>query len=640
LWFDGLIEQVRAAGMALFELRGLGVWWASLDATSGAREAVWIGATWVLGIVTLAWLLEGFAVRLLAKPRRLVQAYAARRLGTHLLQRLPYTLAHAALYLLPLTAFLVITGITSNALLTGTRTFFVVLAITNAYAGVRIALAFTQGLFAPKNSRLRLCMINDEQANQAYDGARMIFIITAIGVGLGECLEQFGASEHLRLLTLKLASLIVHIMLIVFILRMRQPVAQIVRGPPSVGTTHSSWQAVRAFAANIWAPLAVVGIAALWLVWALGMANGFERVLHFIAVTAVVLLGARVVAVVAYGVLDAGFTRLDRFLVDKRAVSGRRYRALVRGALTSVLMLATMVMLLLVWGAPVTSWFAPDTFGRRIASACWTIAMALLLAVFVWELAGYAIERRIEAWIATGDTLRVARLRTLLPILRTALLTLIGLVVLFTVLSELGVNTAPLLASAGILSAAIAFGSQNLVKDFVTGVFLLMENTMQVGDTVTVAGVTGVVEHLSVRTVRLRASDGSLHTVPFSSVTTVNNTNRGLGNATVRITVTPDTDIAQVYETVCAISAEMRADSAFSDLILADIEVWGVDHIDGAAITIAGQIKTVDRGRWGVQREFNRRVLERFRQQDIRLANPRESTMVAASGPTQDSGRA
>ncbi len=632
LWFEGLIVQVRLAGAALLELRGLGAWWASLEATPGGREAVVVGTAWVLGVIALAWVVEGLVARLLARPRRLIQAHAERRPTANLLQRMPYALAHAALYWLPLTAFLATTGVSSNALLTGTRTFFVVLAIANAYAGVRVALSLIRVLVSPVGERLRLLTLSDERAEYVYRWAQAIFIVSGIGVGLGECLVQFGAGENFRVLTLKLSSLIVHIMLIVFVLRVRHPVAQFIRGAAPAKATRSGWQTVRAFAADIWAPLTVVFIAALWLIWALSVANGFERVIHFIAVTAAVLIVARVIAILVFGALDAGFNRLDPLLEDKPDASSSRYRALVRLALTVVLAVATVVALLMAWGAPVNEWFAAGTFGRRFASACWTIAIALLLAVSAWEFAGYAIQRRIDAWTAAGDTLRVGRLRTLLPILRTALLVVIGLVVMFTVLSELGVNTAPLLASAGILSAAIAFGSQNLVKDFVTGVFLLMENTMQVGDNVTVAGVSGTVEHLSVRTVRLRAGDGSLHTVPFSSVTTVNNTNRGLGNAAVRITVTPDTDVALVYDTLRAISAEMRSEPAYADLILADVDIWGVDQIDGASITIAGQIKTLDRGRWGVQREFNRRVLERFRQQHIRLSNPRETTMVTQAG--------
>jgi len=133
--------------------------------------------------------------------------------------------------------------------------------------------------------------------------------------------------------------------------------------------------------------------------------------------------------------------------------------------------------------------------------------------------------------------------------------------------------------------------------------------------------------------VRLRAGDGSLHVVPFSSVTTVNNTNRGIGNAAVRVSVGADADIAQVIDTLKAIGAQMREEDAYSTLILADIDIWGVDQIDGASATIAGQIRTIDRGRWPVQREFNRRVWLRFRELGIPLANPRETWVRDAIPP-------
>jgi small-conductance mechanosensitive channel len=195
-------------------------------------------------------------------------------------------------------------------------------------------------------------------------------------------------------------------------------------------------------------------------------------------------------------------------------------------------------------------------------------------------------------------------------------------------LSEIGVNTAPLLAGASIFGVALGFGSQKLVQDFITGIFLLMENAMQVGDWVTVAGVSGVVEYLSIRTVRLRGGDGSLNIVPFSSVTTVNNTNRGVGNAAMRVSVTYGADIGHVTDELKKIGAELRNDPSFKDQILNDIEVWGVDAIDGSTVTFAGQMRCTDKGRWGVQRELNRRILERFRELGIQIADPRTTLLL------------
>jgi small-conductance mechanosensitive channel len=175
---------------------------------------------------------------------------------------------------------------------------------------------------------------------------------------------------------------------------------------------------------------------------------------------------------------------------------------------------------------------------------------------------------------------------------------------------------------------ALGFGSQKLVQDFITGIFLLTENAMQVGDWVTVAGVSGTVEFLSIRTVRLRGGDGSLYTVPFSSVTTVNNTNRGIGNAAVKVMIAHGTDLQRAIDTLKEIGAEIRNEDAFKNGILSDFAYWGVDQVDGATVTLVGQIQCKDSARWGVQREFNRRVLLRFTERGIELANPQRNFLI------------
>ncbi len=136
-----------------------------------------------------------------------------------------------------------------------------------------------------------------------------------------------------------------------------------------------------------------------------------------------------------------------------------------------------------------------------------------------------------------------------------------------------------MLAGASIFGVALGFGSQKLVQDFITGIFLLMENAMQVGDWVTLAGVSGTVEYLSIRTVRLRGGDGSLYTVPFSSVSTVNNTNRGLGNAAVKVSIAYGQNLDLAISTLKEIGAALRADDQFKDGILSDFSFWGVDQV-------------------------------------------------------------
>ena len=142
---------------------------------------------------------------------------------------------------------------------------------------------------------------------------------------------------------------------------------------------------------------------------------------------------------------------------------------------------------------------------------------------------------------------------------------------------------------------------------------------MQVGDNVTAAGLSGTVENLSIRTLRLRAGDGSVHLIPFSSVSTVTNSNRGLGNASVSVTISYEEDTDKAGDILKRIAVDMRREDAFKDGMLSDLQLWGVDKIDGTTATLAGQIVCTDSGRWGVQREFNRRVKLAFQEKGIRM---------------------
>ena len=213
--------------------------------------------------------------------------------------------------------------------------------------------------------------------------------------------------------------------------------------------------------------------------------------------------------------------------------------------------------------------------------------------------------------------------------LRTALTVTILTIAGLTILSAIGVNIAPLLAGAGIAGIAVGFGSQKLVQDLVTGLFLLLENAMQVGDFVTVSGLSGTVENLSIRTITLRAGDGSVHIIPFSSVTSVTNTNRGIGNAAISVNLAYAEDVDRAGEVLKEIASQMRREPEFKTLMRGELELWGVDKFDGAVVTLVGQIVCTDSGRWPVQREFNRRMRIRFQELGVDLAYPAQARFVA-----------
>ncbi|TWI57570.1 small-conductance mechanosensitive channel [Pseudomonas duriflava] len=562
------------------------------------------------------------------------------------LRRLPYALGSLLLDLLPLVVFFCVAGLIMRALSGDeTRVLTVVRAFVGAYVTTRATMALIRLLIAPAGQGLRLFTVRTDIASALERWLRYAVILASFGLALADALEVLGAGKAGHLAIVKLFSLLVHLCLVILIFRLRTPVGAMIAAPAEASGTTT---ALRNWLALVWSFFAAAFVSGLWVVWALGVENGFPKLINFIGLSGTIIIAARLVAILILGAVERAFRPPEE--PDNEADSAptsairsrlaSRYYPLARHLTTLVITLCTGVILCQVWGLDALGWFAGGTIGRSLLSALLTILVAALVAIVVWECANAAVQRRLALWAAQGDLVRAARLRTLLPMLRSFLLIAIVLIVGLTALSQLGVNTTPLLAGASIIGVAVGFGSQKLVQDFITGIFLLMENAMQVGDWVTVAGVSGTVEYLSIRTVRLRASDGSLHIVPFSSVSTVNNINRGIGNASVRINVGYHTDIDQVFDTLKAIGAEMREDPAFKDLIINDLEVWGVDAVDGSMVTVLGQMRCIDKGRWGVQREINRRILKRFRELGITIADPRtylvmpNKTAAADRAPT------
>jgi len=551
-----------------------------------------------------------------------------------LLQRLPSAILHSLLALLPLIVFVVATAVLMSIFIDDStpqgRSVGALIDVYLVCRGIVIASGF---FIAPRAPGLRLIQMQDDAARFAHDWLVRIVCVAGAGSALAEAAAPLGLTDTAHDSILKAVALVVHVLVAIVILRCRVPVAAWIRESVK---GRRSFVLLGNWVADVWAGLAVFFVLALWFVWALDVRNGYRTLFHLFGISVLVLVAARVVAIVAFGALGRIFHTAggDDDLSNKSIAHRHAYRyyPLLRRTVQTVIIVITLLTLLQVWGLHALTLFSSGGVGHRLASALITIGVAAAFAVIVWEGVNVMVEQRLETWTTSGDRLRAARLTTLLPMMRSALFIVIAMVVVLTGLSEIGVNTAPLLASASIFGVALGFGSQKLVQDLITGIFLLMENAMQVGDSVTLAGVSGTVEYLSIRTVRLRGSDGSLFTVPFSSVSTVNNTNRGIGNAAVRVSIALGQDVNLAADTLKEIGASLREDDAFKDGILSDFSLWGVDAVDGSSVTLAGQIQCRDSARWGVQREFNRRIVDRFTERGIEIANPQRNFVIVKGG--------
>jgi small conductance mechanosensitive channel len=287
-----------------------------------------------------------------------------------------------------------------------------------------------------------------------------------------------------------------------------------------------------------------------------------------------------------------------------------------------VVWIIAVLAILTAWGVDAFAWWATPA-GGRLLSTIVSIAIVLAGAAFVWEVASAAIENYLARRTEEGKA--SARARTLLPLLRNALLIVLSVMVVLIVLSEIGVDIGPLLAGAGVVGLAIGFGSQTMVKDVITGAFLLFEDAISVGDVVSVAGTSGSVEGLSVRSIRLRDISGNVHTIPFSSVGAVTNMTKEFSFYTMDIRLAYREDPDHVMEVIKDIVEEMRREPEFAPLILEPLDVLGVDRFADSAVIIKARIKTLPIKQWMVGREFNRRMKKRFDTLGIEFPFPHQT---------------
>lgn len=248
-------------------------------------------------------------------------------------------------------------------------------------------------------------------------------------------------------------------------------------------------------------------------------------------------------------------------------------------------------------------------FGGRVASATITVTLILFFAFALWLVLNAWVEHRINPDAKRRIT---ARERTLLVLLHNALTIAIIVVALMIVLSELGLNIGPLLASAGVIGLAIGFGAQKLVQDIITGIFIQLEGAIDVGDVVSVAGISGVVERLTIRSVSLRDSEGSYHVVPFSTVAAVTNYMRGHSFAVVDVTVPYLEDIDKVRDAMFAAFDRLKADPAHTRNVIGSLNWNGVNSFSLTDTVIRARVKTSPGKQWGAKRAYNLYLKEEF----------------------------
>lgn len=273
----------------------------------------------------------------------------------------------------------------------------------------------------------------------------------------------------------------------------------------------------------------------------------------------------------------------------------------------------------------IESWL--EYFAQTEWSPQWATAatlVAVLIAAFVARRVLLNVLARFFLALAARSPSHEERKRieTLARVLRhAASLTLIVVAVLVG-LNTVGVSIAPILGAAGVAGVAIGFGAQSLVKDFFSGMFLLLENQIRVGDVVEIAGKTGVVEELTLRRTKLRSFDGAVHYISNGLITTVSNFSTEFAFAVADVSVSYREDLDHVYAVMRSTAATLRDDDMFRAAIVDALEIAGVEQLADSAIVIRCRMKTVPAEQWRVRREFLKRLKIAFDREGISIPYP------------------
>jgi len=248
------------------------------------------------------------------------------------------------------------------------------------------------------------------------------------------------------------------------------------------------------------------------------------------------------------------------------------------------------------------------------------ILLAAWLALSFARRALRVLRERIAMRLEDAEAIK--RADTLSRVFRYVTTVVISLITFVAVLSELGVSVAPILGAAGVVGLAVGFGAQSLVKDYVTGLFLLVENQIRQGDVVQLGEHSGSVEEVTLRYVRLRDYSGNVYYIPNGTISTVINMSRGFAHAVVDIGVAYRADLERVMQIMRDVAAELRRDPAFADQILDDIEIAGVQDLLDSAVKIRARIRVVALSQWAVRRIFLLRVKQAFDAHGIEIPFP------------------
>ena len=571
--------------------------WVERQVSEAELREFWI-RTGLVGLIAIAAGLfgAGLVSWVLGRPRR---ALETRSVEGARWRRVPPLLARTLIEFAPLVGFCAAVIVSLIFLDPEPETRRVILIGVEAVVAARGAAVLARAVFAPLAPGLRLIPVLDDSAAYAYVWVARLASWGIYGAALVQIVKEVGVSETGTAAVAHVVALAFVILIFVLLLQSRERVSLLIRGPsqePAANTAARVIRAVRRVLADTWHLLASLYLVVGFSIWVLDLPGGFVFLLRgTVGSVIALLLGMLLTRAAGRGVervFRVSEPLRQRYPDLERRAS--RYQPVARGVANTVVCLAALLAALAAWGVETLPLLAHETT-RLLLTGIARIGLVLLLGLAAWEGAQLLIERLLGANGGGGARARAAqsaRVRTLIPLARSTLMIVILACVSMSILAEIGVNIGPLIAGAGIVGLAVGFGAQTLVKDVITGAFILLEDAISVGDLVEVAGNTGVVEAINIRSIRHRDLSGVLHTVPFSVVDVVRNLSKDYSYYLTDVGVAYRENTDECVEIMREVLEEMRADPEWGWRILEPLEFMGIQGFGDSAVAIRVRIKT------------------------------------------------
>lgn len=486
---------------------------------------------------------------------------------------------------------------------------FLIMNVVYALALARTIVSFLRGVLSPKADSLRFVPATTAQAVYGFRWLRAFGLLIIFGYFFIGVARAVHVPEAAIVAFLNLLGLVLVLMGIVVVAQKRAFVAHLLRGSLSAAQHDLSWfESLRLWFARHWHKLAIAYLVIGYVVAATGVQDGLVLMLRGTLWSLAALVATRLL-----------FREIGLWEARSRKSATALYTLIKGGSLRLLIIAGAALGILAAWGGDLSA-LAASPLGHRLLGSAFSIGTTLFVLGLIYEFFSAAVDHHLTPQEQNGRIQEVnARSRTLLPMIRNVLFVVFMSIVGVVVLSEAGINVAPLLAGAGVLGVAVGFGSQTLVKDFLIGLFIVLENTIAVGDVIKIGDQSGVVEAMSMRTLRLRDTDGSLHILPFSEVSKITNQTKGFSHAVLKVNVTSEANLDRAIACFHAVGEELQNDPALKNYIVGPVEVLGVDSINDASVTLMARVKTEPGKHWEVRRMFLLRLKQRFDKEGIQL---------------------